>query len=65
MITYVTIMIFGQYEDRRELIVYAGSNIKKAEKACDEFVYPDPYNNFGIIQQWVKGQQIKSIDRRG
>ena len=56
---YVTQMYYGAYDGREKEIIYVGTDYELAKQKAKEFHFPDPHSNFGYIQHWKDGKEIK------
>lgn len=56
---YVSVVKYGSYEDTEEKKLYVGTDYNKAKEILEQFEFPDPYNNWGWIEHWEDGKEVK------
>ena len=59
MFTFVSVTSWGYGDCTGQNILYAGNDLTEATKRLTNFVFPDSSNNYGWIETWENGKEIK------
>ena len=57
---YVTVMSYGSHDENEAVNIYAGVDYEQSKKAAQEFVFPDPWQNWGYVEHWDNGKMVKN-----
>lgn len=56
---YVGVCSWGSYDLAEKTNISASLNPEDVIKALNEWVFPDPDQNWGIMEIWLDGKKIK------
>lgn len=56
---YVSVVACGEWDENVTKVEYVGRNLSAAKRRIENYKYPNPNNNFGWIEHWIGGKNIK------
>ena len=59
---YCSVVSYGSYDCAEKQIIYTGISLDEAKAAVENFVFPDPNQNFGCVYVWFNGRNIRTIE---